>query len=632
MKNKIYKKIGMLALSALVITGASAAAQDAPPDEIVVSVTGVPTPASQIGASVDVIKQKDISKKNIQLLPDALKGLKGLTFEQEGTTGGIGYLRMRGLDRQNVIVLVDGVNTADAADVSGGAEISNLTLSDVDKIEVLRGANSVLYGSNAIAGVINIITKDPGGPAGGGYSISTGSNRLRSANFGYTGEIANGKLGYRISLDSVDVSPPSEFDEYRSSFTENEDYENLTGSGSLFLAISDQTRFRLNYRAVKSSADTDGYHPSFYTQLDGHFGTDTDQYLTSATLSHKMSERVQVEFRQSYFANYRDTFAEIGPTYYYDGKRHVSEAKGIINLQKNAYLHVGGKYQTELLGQTGLPNEEETSIYSLFGVYHAAFGDANLTLGLRRDEHDLFGNQFSWRIGGVYDVSQQLSIWGNMGTGYRAPSLYELYGRDATYGIGGVVGNTELNPEESMSGDIGVRYAMASFPIEVDLGYFDIDTDDRIFFSGPPPLYVGNYQNDTGTSKTEGLELSAKGRLSDTLSARFTVSKMDPTQADGTPQNSQPRLLWSLNLDHTSLDETVAFGVSARKVQERFRFGVRQEDYETVSFYSKVELRENFSIVFNGDNVFDNHYQTSPGKSTPRRSFKIQLVSEFGAY
>ena len=123
MKNKIYKKIGMLALSALVMMGASAAAQDTPPDEIVVSATGVPTPASQIGASVDVIKQKDISKKNIQLLPDAMMGLKGLTFEQEGTTGGIGYLRMRGLDRQNVIVLVDGVNIADAADVSGGAEI-----------------------------------------------------------------------------------------------------------------------------------------------------------------------------------------------------------------------------------------------------------------------------------------------------------------------------------------------------------------------------------------------------------------------------------------------------------------------------------------------------------------------------
>ena len=107
---------------------------------------------------------------------------------------------------------------------------------------------------------------------------------------------------------------------------------------------------------------------------------------------------------------------------------------------------------------------------------------------------------------------------------------------------------------------------------------------------------------------------------------------MDPTQVDGSPQNSQPRLLWSLNLDHMSPDQAVAFGITARKIQERFRFGVRQEDFETVSFYSKVELRKNLSIVFNGDNIFDNHYQTSPGKSTPRRSFKIQLVSEFGAY
>ena len=70
---------------------------------------------------------------------------------------------------------------------------------------------------------------------------------------------------------------------------------------------------------------------------------------------------------------------------------------------------------------------------------------------------------------------------------------------------------------------------MASLPVEVDIGYFDIDTDDRIFFDGPPPFYIGNYQNDTGTSKTEGVELSVDGSLSDTLSARFSVSKMDPT-------------------------------------------------------------------------------------------------------
>ena len=631
-KNKLQNKISIFGMSALVLSALSAAAQDTLPDEIVVTATGVPTPAAQIGASVDVIKQADISKKNIQLLPDALLGLKGLTFEQEGTTGGVGYLRMRGLDRQNVIVLINGVNVADAADVSGGAEISNLTLSDVEKIEVLRGANSVLYGSNAIAGVINIITKDPGGPGAGEYSISAGSNRLRSANFGYTGETANGKLGYRISLHSMDVSPPSEFDEYRSSFSENEDYENLTGSGSLFAAISDETKFLFNYRAVKSSVDTDGYHPSLYTKLDGHFGTDTDQYLASATLSHELSDRARVEVKQSYFANYRDTFAEIGPTYYYDGKRHVTEVKGTVNLDESAYLHVGGKYQTELLGQTGLPNEEEASIYSLFGVYHAQLGDANFTLGLRQDEHDLFGDHFSWRVGGVFNLSNRLSAWGNVGTGYRAPSLYELYGRDAIYGINGVVGNTSLQPEESLSRDFGIRYAMASLPVEVDIGYFDIDTDDRIFFDGPPPFYIGNYQNDTGTSKTEGVELSVDGSLSDTLSARFSVSKMDPTKADGGVQNSQPRLLWSLNLDHMSRDETVAYGMSARKVQERFRFGVRQEDYETVSLYTKVKLRERLAIVFNGDNVFDNHYQTSEGKSTPRRSFKIQLVSEFGAY
>ena len=199
------------------------------------------------------------------------------------------------------------------------------------------GRNSVLYGSNAIAGVINIITKDPGGPSVGAYSISAGSNRLRSSNFGYTGETADGKLGYRISLDSMDVSPPSEFDEYRSNSPKTTDYENLTGSGSLFIDF----RTRQNCASIIALSKVQLIRMAIihlFTDVDGRFGTDTDQYLASLTVGHKMSEHTQVEFRQRYYANYRDTFAEVLPTYYYDGKRHVSEASGIVNLKDNAYL------------------------------------------------------------------------------------------------------------------------------------------------------------------------------------------------------------------------------------------------------------------------------------------------------
>ena len=135
----------------------------------------------------------------------------------------------------------------------------------------------------------------------------------------------------------MDVSPPSEFDEY-DGFSEDDDYDKSDWIGRRFAIDFRHAKFLFNYRAVKSSVDTDGYHPSLYTtELDGHFGTDKINIWRVATLTHELSDRARVEVKQSYFANYRDTFAEIGPTYYYDGKRHVTD-RGTVNLDDSAYL------------------------------------------------------------------------------------------------------------------------------------------------------------------------------------------------------------------------------------------------------------------------------------------------------
>jgi vitamin B12 transporter len=600
-------------------------------DEIVVSATGIPTPLAQIGASVDIITAEDLERQQITYLQDAISGLKGVTFAQEGTTGGLGYLRMRGLERQNVVVFIDGVNMADAADAQGGTEISNLLVGDIERIEVMRGANSVLYGSNAIAGVIDIRTKEAGGEPTSMAAVSAGSNDFRQMRFGSSGELANGRIGYSLSLQSIDVSPPSDLDEEDTNYSEDEDYENVTASGRFSLEINDATSLSLKLRSAVSSADTDGFDPSPpYTPVDGHFGTDTEQNLISLSAKHVLSDQLTLRASHSFLGNYRDNFAEVGNVYWYDGERDTTDIRAELYLSDETYLSLGLEQKDEKLSQIGLESSVEVGTSAVFGVLHTAFSKLHTTLGFRQNEHDEFGNHMSWRAGLSYPVNDRVTARVNLGNGYRAPSLYELYGRDMTC-LDGLCGNRDLEPEESESVDMGFTFEPRWSSFVFDVGYFNIETENRIFYQSlaGPPTYAGNYQNDVGASTSTGTEMSLAHELSKNFSFEVNYTRLNPRTASGAIQNNQPRRLWSFSGTVASNDGRSNLSLTARQVNDRYRVGVRQEDYFVLGFAYEHRLNERVKLTLSGDNVLDEHYQTTPTKSTPRRTFAVGVSASF---
>lgn len=620
------KKKIMGGLLAALIT-APAVAQET--DEIIVSATGIPTPAAQIGASVDVITAADLEAQQITYLQDAISGLKGVTFAQEGTTGGVGYLRMRGLDRQNVVVFIDGVNMADAADIQGGPEIGNLLVGDIERVEVMRGANSVLYGSNAVAGVIDIRTKSAGGAPTMRASVLTGSNELKQMQISASGEGAQGRLGYHLSVQSIDVSPPSELDEENTQFSEDEDYENVTASGSLNFRVIEGTSISLKLRSAVSSADIDGYHPVTFANVDGHFGTDTEQNLIRLSGESQLSDALTVRASHSFLGNYRDTFAEMGDTYWYDGERETSQVNVEYNLSETGYIHLGVEQKDESLSQIGLDDDVDAGTQSAFGVWHGQLAGAFTSLGVRHDAFDSFGSHVSWRAGLSMPLVDHVTMRVNAGVGYRAPSLYELYGRDA-YCVDGLCGNTALDPEESDSVDIGFAIEPKTLPIAFDVTYFDIETDNRIFYkSVGPPTYLGNYQNDTGQSTSTGTEMSVSGDLGKNFGFQINYTRVNPRTAAGVIQNNQPRRLWAFSGDYHSDDGKSSLSVTARQVNDRYRSAIRQEDYFLMGFAYTRALSESLTLTLSGDNIWDEHYQTTPLKSTPRRRFTFGLTADF---
>jgi len=625
MKNIQLSALAGLCLSASLM--APALAQEV--DEIIVSATGIPTPVAQIGASVDVLTAEDLENQQVIYLQDALRGLKGITFDQEGTIGGIGNLRMRGLDRQNIVVFIDGVNVADAADVQGGAEIANLLVGDIERIEVMRGPNSVLYGSNAVAGVIDIRTKSAGGSPRQSLSVTAGANELAQMKLSKSGETASGRVGYHVSLQSLEVSSPSEFDEEDTDYSENEDYENTTASGKMDVKLSDFTSLSLHLRSAVSSADTDGYDPNNFAKIDGHFGTETMQNLIRVSVDSEISDDLSLDLSHSFLGNYRDGFAEVGSTYWYDGERETSLVRAKYALSDDGYLHIGAEQKKETLLQAGLDSEVEAQTQAAFGVWHTKVGSAHATLGLRHDDHETFGSNASWRFGLSLPLANYLTTRANAGTGYRAPSLYELFGRDETC-LNDLCGNIELEPEESESVELGIFIEPDGAPFALDIGYFDIETENRIFYKNiGAPTYEGDYQNDVGQSTSTGTEMSLVLKVSQTLKADISYSRINSKDASDGIKDNQPRRLWSFEGLYVGADKKTTVSVNARQVTDRYRSEIRQEDYFVMGFAYGYLFTDAVKLSVTGDNILDEHYQTVPGKSTPRRTFNIGLTASF---
>ncbi len=598
-------------------------------DHIVVTATGVPTPASQIGATLDVVTRQQLEDQQVIYLHEALSQLKGVYFRQDGNVGGLGYLQMRGLERHNSLVLIDGNNMSDAADANSGAEIAHILVADIERIEVIRGGNSVLYGSNAISGVVNIVTRKAGAEAGTQVRLATGSHQLREALVHSSGKSANGRIGYRLSVQSVDVKPPSELDEENTNFRENEDYENLTFSGALDVQLSDATRASFLARAVRASVNTDGYHPQSYALVDGDFGTDTEQNMIVASVETQATDSLSLSAKYSFFANDRDTFAEIGDTYWYDGERQTWEARAAYFLNDSDYINFGVEHKTESLLQNGLSAEKKVDTQAVFALWHQQFGDLSTSIGMRYDNHDNFGGQDSWRFGTVYQINDYMAATASAGTAFRAPSLYELFGEDATC-VNGMCGNPNLAPEESDVMDIGLRFDGGGLPFTAAVTYFDIQTDNRIFYDNVgPPSYLGNYQNDSGQSTSSGTEFSLAVPVAAQWAFDFSATKLNPRTATGGIQNSQPRQVYSADLTFAAADNQSHWRLTALQVRDRYVYDTLQEDYLVLGTSYDTVLNNGWKLQAKISNLLDEHYQTSANKSTPRRQVKIALSTAF---
>ncbi len=592
-------------------------------EEIVVTATRLATPLREVASSVTVITAADIERKGAKTVGEALRDVPGLSVTQTGPTGSVTTVSLRGAKTDQTKVLIDGVCVNDPIAPGGGFNFGNLLTDDVERIEVVRGPQSVLYGSDAIGGVINIILKRGKGKPNGYVKTWAGSYHT----YGETvaGGGSQGWLDYYASITRLDSRGFSAA-AFRDGNHERDGFGGTSYMTKLGITPSDkfETTVLLKGHANRVEADDGGGGG----QDDGdRFGKDRELLLKVEPKLSLLDGRWEQRFAFSYVRNRRtdnDDPAGDRIRSVFTGERTKFEWQHDLRLHETNTLSLG--MDTEEQAGSSMYFSDE------FGPYHDSFPRTAMrtwgwfaqdkiniadtfftTAGVRLDEHDQFGQAVTWRVAPALWINQtQTKLKGAIGTGFKAPTVYQLFVP--------IYGNSSLSPEKSLGWEAGFEQYFCNKAVVWEVVYFENRFTDLIDFSA-------SKYNNVGQAKTQGVETSAKWRLCKAveLSANYTYlhSRDEQTHDD---LIRRPRHKFSVGVEYKAteqlrLNTEVGFvGGRDDLVFDMTTYStrrVRLAKYAVWRFGAEYDLCKNVTLFGNVDNAFNEQYEDVSGYGTP---------------
>jgi vitamin B12 transporter len=547
----------ILAGSAALLPG-MALAQPAPDSQenLVVTATRVPEKLENIPAGVTVIDRKTIEERGYTTLVDALSAVPGVRVAQSGGPGSQASVFIRGTNSNHVLVLIDGVPVNDPADPGGAFNFGVDTLADVERIEIVRGPMSSVYGSEALAGVINIITKHGRGAPHGHLTLGAGSPRQGIAQGDVSGGF--GLWDYSANVQGLsergfDQTPQREIPVYTGEV--DGDRSKLAQVELGFTPVVD-TRISLLLRArdakygydevsavAVDAGNASGYDASLFGKLGIVSKLFDGVWDTSAFIS-----RMQDDRRYTITDSPLDPDDDTGDSRYH-GRRTDAQWNNTVHLPDVAILTASAlTFGYEHVSDQVNVKIDTNSIYGPYASTVKAHDDTDsgyaglqttvaerlaLTGQVREDATTVGGDAFTWRIGGVLDVPEILShLKASYGTGFRAPALYDRYGIDSY----GYIGNPNLRPEYARGYELGVTTDLPG-GVSVTSTYFYNRIHDLIVVE-----YAANYLSSSPVNidraRTEGLEETVTLRL-----AHWMQADLGYTYTDARDLDTQEQLL-----------------------------------------------------------------------------------------
>ena len=600
-------KTGISLLALLAAT--PALAED---DEIIVTALGIEQPRDEVGQAVTVIDAQTIETRQTVSIADLLITTPGVRFNRADAVGGVTGISIRGAETTQTLVLLDGVKVNDPSGIGDLYDFGNLLTGNIRRVEILRGSNSVVYGSQAIGGVVNIMTGEPAEGFGGSASVDYGYADTLNAKADVSGSsgIASGGVGVAyFRTDGISAAQGG---------TEKDGYENTATHAKLKLAFTDNLSLDLRGYYIHADLDTDIF---FGAPMESTDSSKLNQYvgyagINLALFDGKLTQRGAV----TWLRNDRDYFSPFGD-YGYSGTNLRFEYEGVYQPIDQAklvfgYEHERPDYDFYGFGSGGAKANID-SVYALAVV--KPFTGLSLTGGVRHDDHSQFGGATTLGANANYTPNAgRTNIRASYGEGFKAPSLYQLYD--------GFNGNPALRPEKSKSYDIGFDHSVVGGRAMISVTAFRRDTRDQLYFDGFI-LPFGQYINLTRT-RPKGVEAAVTLKPVDALTVTAAYSYIDAVdRSEGGLNEGKLLPRRAKNAVSVSADYDWSFGLSTgvtlTMVGDSFNDAAntqRLDGYALLGVRASLPINEHLEIYGRIDNLADEEYSTVYGYNTYGRS------------
>ncbi|MEZ5923775.1 MAG: TonB-dependent receptor [Hyphomicrobiaceae bacterium] len=584
-----------------------------------------PVPVEKLGSSVTVVTRDELEARQVKHLAEALRTVPGLAVSRTSTPGSVTQIRVRGAEANHVLVLIDGVEINSTTD--GEFDFSDLLVDDIERIEVVRGPQSGLWGANALSGLINIVTRRGDGPARVHASAEAGSFNTRSVSLGVSGggEHAWGSIsGAGLESDGFNISDNGTEDD-------GARIVNFQARGGLKLHPWLTAEGFVRDMDKRADFDSFGAAPG---ALPGDLAVSVDQ-AGLETLSNTLAaggslvvDPFDGMWRTRLFANYSETDREnVDPVFGNSSNLGQRERYGVSSTltletpdQQMRHIVTGlVEQEDERFEISSDPLERGREKSSVAGEIRGEYFDQLFLSGaIRHDDSDAFGAFDTYRVAAAWLLPQtETRFHGSYGTGVVFPTMFEQFGVIPGF----FTPNPALLPEESVGWDAGVEQTFLDGRVVVDVTYFEQDLTHEIFstFFGPPVNLIGK-------SERKGVEVSATLRPTDTLDLIVTYTHLDASDSTGLAEVRRPEHAaslsanWRFDEGRGLLSAGVVYNGEMRDVGfDAFTFAQRDvllDAYTVVNLGARYAVTDQIDVYGRLENAFDADYEESFGFNT----------------
>jgi len=598
----MYKKkiiLSILAANTLI-------AQEVKLEQITVtSATRTSQSIEDVTSNVNVITAKEIEEKHYTTVVQALESLSGINFTSNGGLGSTTAVFLRGLDSKRTLVLIDGIRYNDLTGTSG-APFADLMIGDIKQIEVIKGAQSGIWGADATAGVINIITKSAKKGAHTSANIEYGS--FKSKKHGVLASYKADNYYIKAGAQKIDTngfsaqSPRGEnIDKY-----EDDGYKNTTANIKFGFDFDKNNKLDLSHTIINSRIEYDGYK--------------NPNGIKSSKTKDRFS---QINFKQINNFTELDIYAKLSKFerdysagYEYDGEVQEYGIKSNTAYRENDFVVVGVDYKTfEHKNNLQEKYHNKALFLTNSNEFNILGGKTILSESIRFDAYDKFDNKSTGKLGIKHfcKAIDGLTTSANIGSAYNVPTPYNLYS---------FYGNPNIKPESTVSYDVSAKYK------ELQLTYFHTNTKDMIDYD----FTTSRYNNLTGDIKIEGVEIEYATRINEDISLTSNYTWLEAKNSDNETLRRRPKNSLKLALDYYGVKD-LHLGVNGEYIGERFsndgKKGTQTGKYTVINLVANYDISKNISVYGKIDNLFDKQYQVVDGYATAPLSTYVGIKAQF---